>query len=280
MTHDLAIVGGGMVGAALGVALAPLGLNLALIEAFPPDSAAQPSFDERTTALSNGSRRILETIDVWQEVSAAATPIRMIHVSEQGRFGFARIDAREQNLNAMGYVLPNRALGNALWSRLKRGGGIDLFCPAQVSEVRAEDGAVSLGILEAGVARTIAARLVVAADGMQSVVRRSVGVAAAVRDYGQTAVITAVLPQRFHDNVAYERFTPEGPLALLPIEGGRCTLVLTLSTELAQTAMAWSDQQFLAEVQRRFGFRLGRFLKVGLRAAYPLALSRATHTSE
>ncbi len=269
-----------MVGAALGVALAPLGLNLALIEAFPPDSAAQPSFDERTTALSNGSRRILETIDVWQEVSAAATPIRMIHVSEQGRFGFARIDAREQNLNAMGYVLPNRALGNALWSRLKRGGGIDLFCPAQVSEVRAEDGAVSLGILEAGVARTIAARLVVAADGMQSVVRRSVGVAAAVRDYGQTAVITAVLPQRFHDNVAYERFTPEGPLALLPIEGGRCTLVLTLSTELAQTAMAWSDQQFLAEVQRRFGFRLGRFLKVGLRAAYPLALSRATHTSE
>jgi 2-octaprenyl-6-methoxyphenol hydroxylase len=325
MTYDIAIVGGGMVGAALGVALAPLGLRVALIESLPPDAAAQPSFDERTTALSNGSRRILETLGVWPEVSAIATPIRKIHVSEQGRFGFARIDAEEQNLDALGYVVPNRALGSALWARLARGGkhsggkdsggkdsaraqgadgagGVDLFCPARVSEVRTEDGVVSLGIIEGngngeaggkgegagkgagkgegGVARTIAARLIVAADGMQSVVRKTLGVNAQVRDYGQTAVITTVLPQRFHDYVAYERFTPEGPLALLPLEGGRCTLVLTLNTAFAHSAMAWSDQEFLAEVQRRFGFRLGRLMKLGRRAAYPLALSRAARTSE
>src|SRR6266702_3492194 len=116
---DIAIVGGGMVGASLAAALAPLGLKLALIEAVAHDSASQPSFDERTTALSNGSRRILETLGVRRGVEPLATPIRKIHVSDQGRFGFARIDAAEQGLAAMGYVVPNRALGAALWSRLQ-----------------------------------------------------------------------------------------------------------------------------------------------------------------
>src|SRR5712672_615118 len=121
-THavDVAIVGGGMVGASLAAALAPLGLKVALIEAVPHDAATQPSFDERTTALSNGSRRILETLGVWPAVATAATPIRKIHVSDQGRFGFARIDAAEQGLTAMGYVVPNRSLGTELWTRLSR----------------------------------------------------------------------------------------------------------------------------------------------------------------
>jgi 2-octaprenyl-6-methoxyphenol hydroxylase len=110
-------------------------------------------------------------------------------------------------------------------------------------------------------------------------VRRAFGVDAESRDYEQTAVITTVLPQRFHDHIAYERFTAAGPLALLPLEGGRCTLVLTLSKATAESAMTWSDDEFLAEVQRRFGFRKGRFLKVGRRAAYPLALTRAARTS-
>ncbi len=125
----------------------------------------------------------------------------------------------------------------------------------------------------------IDSRLVVAADGVQSAVRGAFGVEADSRDYGQTAVITTVLPQRFHDNVAYERFTGSGPLALLPLEGGRCTLVLTLSHATAAAAMEWSDAEFLAEVQRRFGFRLGRFLKAGRRVPYPLALTQAARTS-
>jgi 2-octaprenyl-6-methoxyphenol hydroxylase len=278
MTFDVAIVGGGMVGAALGVALAPLNLRVALIEAIPHNAAAQPSFDERTTALSNGSRRILETIGVWTPLNGLATPIVKIHVSDQGRFGFARIDASEQGLVAMGYVLPNRALGSALWSRLSDA-AIKVFCPAEVSLITATDEAVKIEIAEAGAKSAIDAKLIVAADGAQSVVRSAFGVAAEVRDYAQTAVITTVLPQRFHNNVAYERFTPEGPLALLPVDGGRCTLVLTLARDAAESALAWSDREFLAEVQRRFGFRLGRFLKVGRRVPYPLTLSQAVRTS-
>jgi len=278
MTYDVAIVGGGMVGATLAVALAPLNLRVALIEAIPHNAAAQPSFDERTTALSNGSRRILETIGVWSALDALATPIAKIHVSDQGRFGFARIDAREQGLKAMGYVVANRALGSALWSRLSSA-AIKVFCPAEVSGLTATDEAVKIEIAEAGAKIAIDAKLIVAADGAQSVVRSAFGVAAEVRDYGQTAVITTVLPQRFHDNVAYERFTPEGPLALLPLDGGRCTLVLTLAKDAAQSALAWSDQEFLAEVQRRFGFRLGRFLKVGRRVPYPLSLTQSDRTS-
>ena len=278
MTYDVAIVGGGMVGATLAVALAPLKLRIALIEAIPHKAAAQPSFDERTTALSNGSRRILETIGVWPALNEFATPIAKIHVSDQGRFGFARIDAREQGLGAMGYVIPNRALGSALWSRLASA-EIKVFCPAEVSLLSATAETVNIEIAAAGAKIGIDAKLIVAADGAQSVVRSAFGIAAEVRDYEQTAVITTVLPQRLHDNVAYERFTPEGPLALLPLDGGRCTLVLTLTKDAAQSALAWSDSEFLAEVQRRFGFRLGRFLKVGRRVPYPLSLTQSDRTS-
>jgi 2-octaprenyl-6-methoxyphenol hydroxylase len=286
VSFDVAIVGGGMVGATLSVALAPLNLRVALIEAIPHNAATQPSFDERTTALSNGSRRILETLGVWPSLSAQATAIRKIHVSDQGRFGFARIDAAEQGLKALGYVVANRALGNALWSRVEESPGLKVFCPAQVSKVTAHGQAVSIEIAEqvaksggADQPTVIDAKLVVAADGAQSAVRGAFGIEADVRDYEQTAVITTVLPQRFHDNVAYERFTPSGPLALLPLDGGRCTLVLTLTKDLAQAALAWSDEEFLAEVQRRFGFRLGRFLKVGRRVPYPLSLTQAARTS-
>ena len=277
---DIAIVGGGMVGASLAVALEPLGLRVALIEAVPHDAAAQPSFDERTTALSNGSRRILETLGVWSAVSPAATSIARIHVSDQGHFGFARIDAAEQGLSAMGFVVPNRALGAALWSRLAAGRTLRVSCPAQVLRITADEHGVDLDIAANGAGESrLRARLVVAADGAQSAVRAAFGVAAQVRDYEQTAVITTVLTQRFHEHVAYERFTPQGPLALLPLSDGRSTLVLTLTPALAQAAMAWSDEEFLAEVQRRFGFRLGRFLKVGRRVPYPLSLTRADATS-
>jgi len=280
---DIAIVGGGMVGASLAVAVAPLGLKVALVEAVAHDSASQPSFDERTTALSNGSCRILQTLGVWAQVQTQAVPIRKIHVSDQGRFGFARIDAAEQGLAAMGYVVPNRALGAALWPRVLGCPHIQVHCPAQVVRTLRGERTVALEIATAGATAgataSIDARLVVAADGVHSAVRGAFGVDVQTRDYEQTAIITTVLPQRFHDHVAYERFTAGGPLALLPLEGGRCALVLTLSRAAAESAMAWSDGEFLAEVQRRFGFRLGRFLKVGRRVPYPLSLTRAERTS-
>lgn len=276
--YDVAIVGGGMVGASLAVALEGLGVRTALIEAVPHDAAAQPSFDERTTALSNGSQRILETLGVWEGVAAAATPIAKIHVSDQGHFGFARIDAAEQGRKALGHVVPNRALGAALWSRLSRRADLDVFCPARLSAIRIGSRAVELDV-EAQSPRRLSARLVIAADGVESKVREAFGIGLKMRDYEQVAIITTVLPSKFHDHVAYERFTRSGPLALLPLADGRCTLVLTLSPALAETAMGWTDAQFLAEVQGRFGFRLGRFLKAGRRRAYPLALSRAERLS-
>ena len=269
-----------MAGASLAVALEGLGVRTALIEAVPYGATAQPSFDERTTALSNGSRRILETLGVWPQVASEAAPIARIHVSDRGHFGFARIDAREQGLAALGYVVPNRALGAALWSRLGRSADLTVFSPAKVAAIQLGERSVELNVADTnGTVRSVNARLVVAADGAESAVRAAFGVAAEVRDYGQTAVITTVLPRKFHEHVAYERFTSEGPLALLPLADGRCTLVLTLSRTLAEAAMVWSDEEFLEELQRRFGFRLGRFLKVGRRAAYPLSLSRARRTS-
>ena len=280
---DVTIVGGGMVGASLAVALAPLGLRVALVESIPHDAAAQPSFDERTTALSNGSRRILETMGVWPGVATAATAIRKIHISDQGRFGFARVDAAEQGLGAMGFVLPNRVLGAALWARIGACPAIRVFCPAEVAHIDASLDASRVGVdvqvAPDAAATPIRTRLVVAADGVHSSVRSAFGVEASSRDYGQTAVITTILPQRFHDHVAYERFTDSGPLALLPLGDGRCTLVLTLNHALVDTALGWTDAEFLAEVQRRFGFRLGRFLQVGRRSAYPLALTQTTRTS-
>jgi 2-octaprenyl-6-methoxyphenol hydroxylase len=275
---DVAIVGGGMVGASLAAALDNLDVTTALIEAVPHDAAAQPSFDERTTALSNGSRRILETLGVWPGVAGDATAIRKVHVSDRGHFGFARIDAADQRLPALGYVVPNRSLGAALWSSLSERRDVRVFCPDRVAGVEVQERSIEL-ILAGGAPKAIEARLVVAADGIESAVRRAFGVEADVRDYHQTAVITTVLTSRFHEHVAYERFTASGPLALLPLADGRCTLVLTLAREMAAQALAWTDEEFLAEVQRRFGFRLGRFLKVGRRVAYPLSLSRARKLS-
>ncbi len=279
-SFDVAIVGGGMVGASLSLALGGLGMRIALIEAVAHDAAAQPSFDTRTTALSNGSRRILETLGIWPAVAAAATPIAKIHVSDQGHFGFARIAAEEQGLPAMGYVLANRELGAALWSRIALQPTVRAFCPAQLDGVEMGAESVRLQVTAAGGApSSIETRLVVAADGVNSAVRTAFGIDVDARDYRQTAVITTVLPQRFHDHVAYERFTPSGPLALLPLADGRCTLVMTVDHAQVPTAMGWSDQDFLAELQRRFGFRLGRFLAVGRRVAYPLALTQAARTS-
>jgi 2-octaprenyl-6-methoxyphenol hydroxylase len=279
-TYDIAIVGGGMVGASLAVALEGLGVSAVLIEAVPHDAAAQPSFDDRTTALSNGSRRIFETMGVWEDIAADATPIARIHVSDQGHFGFARIEAAEQGLAALGYVVPNRSLGAALWSRLAQRGDVAIHCPAKLARIEADADGVELEVTAPdGAASRIRARLVIAADGVASAVRTAFGVGAQTRDYEQSAVITTVLPKKFHAHTAYERFTSMGPLALLPLADGRCTLVLTLSRALAETAMGWSDEEFLAELQRRFGFRLGRFLKVGRRVAYPLALTRAAQTS-
>ena len=273
---DVAIVGGGMVGASLAVALLPLRLRTLLVESVPFGTLGQPSFDERTTALSNGSRRILTGMGLWEEVGPQATEIRRIHVSDQGRFGFARLDAQEQGVEALGYVMPNRVLGGALWRRLQADGSCLMLAPARVDDVEALEERVTLRVSPQGESeRAISTRLVVVADGVQSTIRSALGVEATTWDYEQTAIVANVETRDGHDNVAYERFTPNGPIAVLPLSGKRCAVIWTLAPRAAQDTLALDDASFLALLQEKFGFRLGRFVRVGQRGAYPLSLTRA-----
>jgi 2-octaprenyl-6-methoxyphenol hydroxylase len=273
--HDIAVAGGGLVGASLALALAPLGLRIALVEAAAPGTADHPSFDERTTALANGSVRVFRSLGVWRHMEREATPIRRIHVSDQGRFGTARIDAVEQGLESLGCVVPNRVIGAALQRGLRECASIDVFAPARVLGSELEDGWRRLRFEIDGTERQVAARLVVAADGARSMVREQAGIAAEHWEYGQTAIIATLVSQRFHDHVAYERFTPEGPIAVLPLADGRCGLVWTRHPEQAARLLALPDDAFLAELQQAFGFRLGRLLSVGRRQSYELGLWRA-----
>ncbi|HEY8537322.1 MAG TPA: 2-octaprenyl-6-methoxyphenyl hydroxylase [Steroidobacteraceae bacterium] len=277
---QVAICGGGLVGATLAIALAELDLEVTLVESHPFGVSDQPSFDERTTALSNGSRRVFEGLGLWAAMQREATPIRRIHVSDKGRFGFARIDAQEQGLEQLGHVVVNRTMGAALWQRLQSS-RVRIIAPARVIGSELRERHRSLVAEHNGERIEIEAELVVAADGSRSIVRESAGVGATTWEYAQTAVVTNVLTQRFHDHVAYERFTPSGPIALLPITDGRCGVVWTLTPEAAAEVLTLDDQAFLARLQADFGFRLGRFTRVGARHTYPLALTRAeAHTAE
>jgi 2-octaprenyl-6-methoxyphenol hydroxylase len=272
---DVAVCGGGLVGATLALALADLGLRVVLIEAHPFGTVGQPSFDDRTTALSNGSRRIFEALGVWPLLEREATAIRRIHVSDRGRFGFARLDAAEQGLGALGFVVVNRVMGAALWRRLEQS-SVRILAPARVRGLQLVDGRQRIDC-DLGKQGSIAieARLAIAADGAQSVLREAAGIGAQTWNYEQTALVTNVLAQRFHDHVAYERFTAEGPLALLPMSEGRIGLIWTFATDVAPSIAEVDDKAFIARLQDAFGFRLGRYMKVGARQLYPLSLTRA-----
>jgi 2-octaprenyl-6-methoxyphenol hydroxylase len=133
--YDIVIAGGGMIGTSLALALEPLGLNVAVVEAIPRKAAAQPSFDDRSTALSRSTQRMFEAMGLWPRIVAASTPIRTVHVSDQGRFGFSHIEAEEQGVEALGYVVINRVLGGVLQDALDSLESVDVFCPARIVDV-------------------------------------------------------------------------------------------------------------------------------------------------
>ena len=274
--YDLAIVGGGMVGASLAAALAGTGLSLALIESLPPEAEGHTSFDTRTTALGNASRRILESLGIWGELAAQAAPIRAIHVSDAGRFGFARLAASEQGLEAFGYVVPNAQLGAALWGRLRNTPGLALHVPATITDLRVTAEGVSFDIQAGDSApRPASARLMVGADGAHSQVRLAAGIGALIEDYGQVAVVANVASDAPHADQAFERFTPSGPLAVLPLADGGRTVVWAVPAAEAPALLALDEAGYLARLQQAFGWRAGRFTRAGRRAAYPLRLTRA-----
>ncbi|MEE8388087.1 MAG: 2-octaprenyl-6-methoxyphenyl hydroxylase [Acidiferrobacterales bacterium] len=272
---DIVIVGGGLVGASLACALGDGGLDIAVIEAIPPGDPGQPSYDDRTIALAYSSRRIFEGIGVWDSIAQrSACPVEHIHISDRGHFGFARLHAKDMQLEALGYVAETRALGAALYEVMSGFKNITLICPAVVTDVIIDEGTATLTLENDKKNKTIMTRLVVAADGDDSPLRRAVGIKASKRVYDQTAVVANVTPGHDHGNVAYERFTSTGPLALLPMPDNRCSVVWSTPRNNVDTILGWDDETWIAELQKRFGDRLGKFSRAGRRVAYPLALTR------
>ena len=275
---DVAIVGGGMVGASFALALRATKLRVLLIESIPPDSALQPSFDERTTALGNGSRQIFESLGVWPAMAAESAAIGSIHVSDAGRFGVARLEAREQGVPAFGYVVPNRVIGRVLWQALRESPHVTLAMPAQLKSATLRDDGVLLDLVQAGKTETIRAAVAVAADGAGSVLRASAGIKAAIEDYDQVAIVVNAATERPNNGQAFERFTSAGPLAVLPMTGGGYAVIWAVAPDRAAELMSLDDNAFAAELLAAFGWRAGRWTRIGRRNTYPLSLSRAEQT--
>ena len=268
---DIVIVGGGPVGAALALALLGSGLDVLSLEARGAEAAALVAADERPLALSHGSRVILERLDVWSAL-ANATPIRRIHVSQAGGFGRVLLEARDADIPAYGYVVPYgelvRALTQAAQQRLPR-----YRLGARATALRIEGASAIVEYTrDDGVSDMATAPLAVVADGGAL----AAGVDIRTKDYGQTAVTARVQTQAAHGGTAYERFTRNGPLALLPM-GDDMALIWTTTPEHAADLAAMSDASFLAGLQNAFGDRLGAFRSTSARAVYPLTLKYARH---
>lgn len=260
---DILIVGGGLTGAALMLALAGAGFSTLLVETKPFMEQVQPDFDARSLALSPASVRILQMLHVWPLLHDSAASIDTIHVSEQHRFGSARLHS-DQN-KPLGYVVEMHHISQALYQLLEKQ---HVLAPAWLTAVNAIKGTAI--ITNASGDTTVRARLIVAADGADSSVRALCGLGTQVKHYAQHAIVANIGLARAHQNVAYERFTATGPLALLPLPGLRSSLVWAMPPSVAERMMAMSDHDFLSHLQRTFGYRLGRFTRVGQRMVYPL----------
>jgi 2-octaprenyl-6-methoxyphenol hydroxylase len=276
MKYDIIIAGGGMIGSSLALALAPLSLRVAIVEPVAREADLQPSFDDRSTALSRSTQRMYEAMGLWQEIAAASTPVNRIHVSDQGNFGFSHIDAAQQGVEALGYVVINRVLGDVLQKALVDVPQLDILCPAKITAARLAPEHATVTVQHAdGGTEELDSRLLVAADGARSAVRDMLGIEARQVAYGQRAIVGNLLPEKPLQNCAYERFTRNGPLAILPITDGRAGFVWTVSEDDADGILGLDSTEFLGELQRAFGYRLGKLSRLGELSSYPLHLSKA-----
>jgi len=283
--YDLVVVGGGMVGAsfscALEQALGETPLSILVIEAISPNtnSAKQSSFDARSTALSFGSRKFLEGIGLWQVLDDAVSAIHEIQVSDRGRLGCVEINRDEQGVEALGYVVENKRLGQALNARLNESEKINLLCPALVSYVKVTEKGVRLGLNHGDTETSVDASLVVLADGGKSPVCQQLGIEQSIERYDQHALIANIVLEKPHQQVAFERFTDTGPLAVLPLQSidgkNRGSLIWTLSVEKAAQYREMNEEKLLPLLQERFGYKLGKILEIGETFVYPLSLSIA-----
>jgi 2-octaprenyl-6-methoxyphenol hydroxylase len=279
----LLIVGGGMVGLTLALMLAQKGLPVTVLEAirYPENTSETPyysSFDARNTALSRRTVQIFTDLGLWSVLQEFATPILQIHISEQGSFGKARLDAVQEGLESFGQVIENAWLGRVLLSKVRTNELITLIDGVSVTELTQDGEYVTITAMKQTASGenqvfNMKSPILIAADGRDSFCRRAVGVDVSEHDYGQVALVTTVQTSKPHGQQAFERFSPQGPLALLPLCGDhRRSVVWTVPTGTEQDWLgAENDSRFLDALQETFGNRAGRFEKTGNRFAYPLA---------
>jgi 2-octaprenyl-6-methoxyphenol hydroxylase len=267
---DVAIIGGGPVGAALALALSTSKLKVCVLEARPAHTASQ---DARALALSYGSRLLLARLGIWDSLHDVSA-IRTIHISQKQSFGRAVLHAAEMNVPELGYVLPYPALQAALTDALQHSDVASIY-GASVTQLSNADGHAVIGYQQDGAEHTLHTRLAVVADGGKLLAQQF---PPEVHDYGQSALITHITCSAPRPDTAFERFTPQGPLALLPFQNGY-ELVWTAPHQTAQDMLAWDDAKFLRELHQHFGDRVGEFLTVGKRTCFPLGLRRAPKQS-
>jgi 2-octaprenyl-6-methoxyphenol hydroxylase len=280
---DIVIAGGGLAGATLALALARCvpELRVTVVESFPLTADAvpesyQPSYDARSTALAWGSRLIFEQFGLWPRLSEHATPIRHIHVSDRGHFGATRLHASDHHQEALGYVADNRWMGLCLMQELLET-GVNWEAPAAVTGMEPQANGVKVMLGEGDEARSLSAQCLVVADGGRSGLREKLGFRVNQQAYGQHALIANVSTSQSHENTAYERFTDAGPMALLPhgpsgVVQTTSALVWTLDGDTLDNLLAQNEAERCRRLQARFGWRLGRFTRIGECSHYPLTL--------
>jgi 2-octaprenylphenol hydroxylase len=271
---DLLVVGGGMVGAALARACSGKGLRIAVIETRAPQrNWPAGEIDLRVSALSRASQRILARLGAWERIAVlGANPYRKMSVWDALGGGSIHFDAQSLGEPDLGHIVENRVIQLALWEALESSPDIRLVCPASIVEIERTE-TESRVVLGDG--QVIAGRLLVAADGRDSLVRELSGIETEGRDYDQRAIVANVLPQEWHQETAWQRFLPTGPLALLPLADGRCSIVWSATEERAAELLAMGDAAFSAALTDASEARLGALVVEGPRAAFPLRLQHA-----
>ena len=276
-THDVVIIGGGLVGASLAIALETSGLAVALVEA--ARAAAMPAvFDERNLSFAEATVNALAHLGVMARLRAPTGAIERIHVSRRGDFGRIRLDATDYGRSCFGQVVVARDFGEALDARLGEVAGLARHRGTRFTALGAEREGVREVHVEGGDASVLRARLVVAADGMRSGVRAALGIDASEHDYGQVLLVARLRASRPPDGTAYERLGDDGPTALLPRGDRAWGLVHGVARADAARVQAFDEHAFLAHVQDAFGWRAGRLLEAGPRSAYPAVAVTAAET--
>lgn len=284
--EPILIVGGGMVGLSLALMLARQGIAIRLLEAvkYPESTSGEPatyhsSFDARNTALSRRTVQIFSELGLWDKLSQHSTPILQVNISEQGGFGKARLQAHEEKVESFGQVIENAWLGRVLLSEVRANANIELIDGVTVESLTQDDNQVFIRAKQQDHSLEFQSSLLIAADGRDSFCRKALGIGVDEYDYQQVAIVTTVQTSKPHGQVAFERFSKNGPLALLPLpaidgqqDSYRRSVVWTVEkgTE-AQWLGESNDQPFLQALQQTYGNRAGEFTKTGQRFAYPLS---------